>query len=65
MDAIPAVTSFPDDEDPLIRSLEYSTATAMAGMEGNSRNETMQDALNESVDGLADARSGRYLRADF
>lgn len=58
MDAIPAVTSFPFDEDPLIRSLEYSTATAMAGMEGNSRHDAMQNALNESVDGLATAVSG-------
>lgn len=52
LDPIPAVTSFPADENPLIRSMEYSAATVMTQMEGNSRHDMLQNALNESVDNL-------------
>lgn len=54
LDAIPAVMSFPPDENPLIRSMEYSAATVMTQMEGNSRHDMLQNALNESIDNLMD-----------
>ncbi len=53
MDAIPAVMSFPADQDPLIRSMEYSAATVMAEMDENSRNQLMNHAWGEAVDNLA------------
>ncbi|HSF63916.1 MAG TPA: hypothetical protein VLA78_05990, partial [Paracoccaceae bacterium] len=53
-DPIPAVQSFNPDENPLIRSLEYSAATVTAGMESNFRNQMMQRALTNSVAGLMD-----------
>lgn len=52
LDPIPAVLSFTADENPLIRSMEYSAATAMVAMEENSRNRHLQNALNEAIDGL-------------
>lgn len=52
LDPIPAVMSFPADENPLIRSMEYSAATVMTQMEENSRHDMLQNALNESVDNL-------------
>jgi hypothetical protein len=51
-DAIPAVTSFPLDENPLIRSMEYSAATVMAGMAGNSRNDVMQNSMTATLANL-------------
>lgn len=54
-DPIPAIMTFPAEDNPLIRSMEYSAATVMAGMDGNRRHTTVQNGLNSATDGLSDA----------
>lgn len=54
-DPIPAIMNFPADENALIRSMEYSAATVMAGMDNNWVNTSIQTSNNAAVDGLTGA----------
>ncbi|MEM1428886.1 MAG: hypothetical protein AAGG09_05465 [Pseudomonadota bacterium] len=49
---IPAVISFEQSEDPLIRSLEYSAATAVTAMPGNWPNTLMQHSMSTTMNAL-------------
>lgn len=51
---VQAVLRFPPDEDPLIRSLEYSAASAMAGKPDRPTSPAMmlEASLTQAVDGL-------------
>lgn len=51
-DAIPAVTKFAAGDDPLVRSLEYSAATAVARADFSRLGKGFDDSVTNMVDGI-------------
>ncbi|NIZ63045.1 hypothetical protein DL239_18935 [Sedimentitalea sp. CY04] len=51
---VAAVTNLPRNEDPLMRSWEYSLATSTARVAGSSRSKSFESAMDKGTDALSD-----------